>query len=113
VEGEARMKITVKVEADPGEEQADALVYAETLQNAANLFVEKNRFYGGAFREQGWMGNLARIMSKTARLRSMQWRPAPLDDANETVDDTLVDLVNLSVFGIINRQERNIWGRRG
>lgn len=95
-----------------------ALEGSHTVQLACEQFAgalatmrAKDRQYGGAWREQGWMGNLARIMSKTARLRNMLWRDYALSDAAEPVRDTLQDLMNLCVFMLLNLNGGNRWGR--
>jgi hypothetical protein len=82
--------------------------YEESL----NLMLRKNRDYGGAWREQGWMGNLARILSKTARLKSLLWKDFYEEGGNgEAVQDTVRDLMNLCLFFMWNRDAHNRWGR--
>lgn len=81
------------------------------FERALRLAVEKDRLYQGAWRHQGWMGNLARIMSKVARLRAMCWMDLPVEDSKETVEDTALDLVNLSAFFLVNKRDRNRWGQ--
>lgn len=83
----------------------------EIFAGALGTIIAKDRLYGGAWRDQGWMGNLARIMSKTARLRSMLWRDAQISSADEPVRDTLQDMINLCVFMLLNMQRANKWGR--
>lgn len=78
------------------------------------LVREKDKAYGGAWQQQGYMGNLARIMSKTARLQSMMWRDDPdryhLDEMGESITDTLHDLMALAAFMATNIEEENRWG---
>lgn len=74
------------------------------------LMAEKEQNYGGAWRTQGWQGNIARILSKCARLKAMLWREQPQESSTEPVEDTLLDLINLSVFTLINRRNENRWG---
>lgn len=71
----------------------------------------KERHYAGAWRDQGWRGNLARVLSKTSRLRNMLWRSDPIEGSGEPAQDTLQDLISLTAFTILNRQARNEWGR--
>lgn len=87
------------------------LMAFEQFAGALATMVAKDRQYGGAWREQGWMGNLARIMSKAARLRSMLWSDVQQSSAREPVADTLQDLMNLCVFMKLNIQAANKWGR--
>lgn len=89
-----------------GTQEALRRVFEQAL-NTANA---KNKHYGGAWRHQGWMGNLARIMSKVARLRAMCWMDFPIEDSKEPVKDTALDLINLSAFFLINNTEGNRWG---
>lgn len=88
------------------------LASTEVLAGALATLHAKDSLYGGAWREQGWMGNLARIMSKTARLRNMLWQTHTVDNEEEPVKDTIQDLINLCVFMMLNRQSGNRWGKR-
>ena len=77
---------------------------------------KKDAAYGGAWQRQGYMGNLARIMSKTERLKNMMWRDDALSDDlpeghDESVMDTLHDLMALAAFMASNLEEGNRWGR--
>jgi hypothetical protein len=80
------------------------------FESALFMAVSKNKQYRDAWRKQGWMGNLARIMSKTERLRAMCWRNTAMESRNEPVQDTLLDLINLSAFFLINKGNDNQWG---
>lgn len=83
------------------------------FEKAINLVAVKSEGYGDAWRVQGWMGNLARIMSKVARLRTMLWRTEDAGQSgDEAVEDTALDLVNLSVFFLLNRRHQNRWGSK-
>lgn len=85
---------------------------ARVMAGALGTIAAKNADYGGAWQAQGWMGNLARIMSKTARLKNMLWRDDPgLRNSDEPVTDTLVDLINLCVFALLNMRRSNRWGQ--
>lgn len=82
------------------------------LDDCLELVVVKNSAYGDAWKDQGYMGNLARIMSKHSRLRNMVWGDTLEDlDTEETVEDTLLDMINLCAFMILNWQEDNRWGK--
>lgn len=85
-----------------------ASVYDEALQ----LAHKKNISYGDAWRRQGWMGNLARMMSKMSRIKHMLWRDHDLQSAEESATDTAIDLINITGFLVINRSETNKWGNR-
>lgn len=81
---------------------------------AFNLVQAKTAGYGAAWREQGYMGNLARILSKGSRLKSLLWQDFQYDGtADESVEDTALDLMNLCVFFLLNRGQMNKWGPRG
>lgn len=84
--------------------------YAEAVQK---LIRSKDAAYGGAWQRQGYMGNLARIMSKAARLENMMWRDDGYTDAtdeDESVMDTLKDLMALAAFMAANIEDGNRWG---
>lgn len=76
------------------------------------LVYKKNGLYANAWRTQGYMGNLARIMSKVARLKNMLWTNHQMESADEPVSDTLYDLANITAFAGINYSEENKWGGR-
>lgn len=79
----------------------------------------KKRAYGDAWMRQGYMGNLARIMSKAARLENMLWRDQvqgldfdiSQDGDQESVMDTLIDLSAMCSLMIANLEDGNRWGR--
>lgn len=84
---------------------------AEVLLGALDLAADKNDTYQDAWREQGYMGNLARVLSKSSRIRNMAWCDSEDTlDGVESVEDTLLDLINLAAFAVINIREENRWG---
>lgn len=91
---------------------SEAEAFANVLARAFDLYVRKNAQYGSAWREQGYMGSLARILSKAARLKNMQWTDTPHEHSDESVEDNVTDLLNLCVFFLLNRQQHNRWGVR-
>jgi hypothetical protein len=88
--------------------QQDLLAIMERL---LNLQERKAQNYGEAWRSQGYTGNVARVLSKVGRLKNMLWRDNPIEDAAETVVDTLEDLCLIAMFAIINYKEKNRWGK--
>jgi hypothetical protein len=84
----------------------------EIFSRCIALQRKKALTYGNAWREQGYMGNVARVLSKASRIKNMVWGDvfSNLDDTDESVTDTLHDLINISCFFIINKQDRNRWG---
>lgn len=100
---------------DPEDEKTEGYstlkALAEEYKMAFELAKEKNAAYGSAWREQGYMGNLARILSKAARLKNMMWRDSASMYADEPPTDTARDLLNLTAFFLINLCNRNKWGR--
>lgn len=84
------------------------------FDTVAIIVAAKDQQYGVAWKSQGWMGNLARIMSKTSRLKAMLWK----DNGNpvfggkevESVQDTLHDLIAITAFALINFGKANKWG---
>lgn len=91
------------------EAQATVLALAQVFNEALIVAHGKNGHYGDAWRRQGWMGNLARIQSKVQRLTHMLWRDHDLDDANEPVRETAIDLINIAGFFIVNRNDQRKW----
>lgn len=91
--------------------------------DALRLLEHKNQGYRDAWRKQGYMGNLGRLQSKAERLKNLLWRdadgngyPLPPDrigaEQAETVVDTLLDMVNLSAFMVVNWTAQNRWGNK-
>jgi hypothetical protein len=82
------------------------------LDDAMRLLSQKNSTYQDAWKEQGWRGNLARIMSKVARLRNMLWRSQVtlMNGDKEHPRDTLLDVINCCVFAILNIDDGREWG---
>lgn len=90
-----------------------------TTFNLAELFIsalilqqQKASTYGEAWRDQGWAGNVSRVLSKASRLRNMLWRDQPIESDKEPVVETLLDMINLAAFAIINYNAKNRWGNR-
>jgi hypothetical protein len=78
-------------------------------------YLEKAPQYGKSWQRQGAMGNLSRIMSKTARLENMFWGLGKDDFVGitgEGADDSLVDLPNLCAFMQANLMMGNSHGKR-
>lgn len=109
--GDVRLEL-VAPEGWQAEEGSHTILMAtEVFAGALATMRAKDRQYGGAWREQGWMGNLARVMSKAARLRNMLWRDYQLEGSAEPVRDTIQDMINLLVFMTLNMNGGNRWGR--
>jgi hypothetical protein len=83
---------------------------ARVFEQALNIAHRKDAMYGAAWAKQGWMGNLARMMSKMSRLRNMLWQSYQVEDSEETVNETAYDLIAISTFFLLNRSEQNQWG---
>ena len=97
---------------DPAVKGAATLeAMAHMMSEALQVTERKNVGYGDAWRQQGWMGNTARILSKASRLKNMVWQDYEFGDGVETVDETVRDMMNLCVFFLMNRGQENKWGR--
>ena len=98
--------------------QGDAVIaftaYAEAVRELVRV---KDAAYGGAWQKQGYIGNLARILSKADRLKNICWQdesgtPEPAASTlDENVLDTLKDLMALAAFMAANIEDGNRWGR--
>ena len=84
---------------------------AEVFLECVDLVTLKDAQYGGAWRSQGYMGNVARVLSKASRLKTLMWCD---EDPNETLEepvmDTLIDIINVAAFAVLNLREGNRWG---
>lgn len=87
--------------------------------DAVAALLKKKQAYGDAWKEQGYMGNLARVLSKVSRLKNMLWREQPWlgtggeesEVEKESALDTLYDLSALCALAIANIEEGNRWGQ--
>lgn len=78
----------------------------------------KSKGYGSAWQVQGYMGNLARVLSKSSRLKNILWNDNTGDHSDgeevhpqyESLQDTLRDLAALCAFMASNIEEGNRWG---
>lgn len=126
------MNIDVQVvseECEVGVREMQAL--AQVFRDAASIAVQKNAEYGNAWQAQGWRGNVARILSKASRIKHMLWVQIPtlsrsqqFDIASdglvlrrtsveaEAIEDTLLDLINISAFALMNIRQDNEWGEK-
>jgi hypothetical protein len=95
----------------PGSAPAVVQSFAEQCEALA---AEKDALYGGAWQRQGYMGNMARVLSKIERLREMVWRDGELSEGttDETIIDTLRDLSNIAAFMAENINNGNRWGEK-
>lgn len=126
-EGERREKVQ-RLEVELLKAREDQVAHGDPMPlqdvrnvvgDALRLLESKNVSYRDAWRKQGYMGNLSRVQSKAERLKSMLWRdadgdgyplPANYTRDGETIVDTLLDLINLSAFTVVNWTEENRWG---
>jgi hypothetical protein len=91
------------------------IAHADAVQQ---LVKRKDAAYGGAWQKNGYIGNLARIKSKTDRLTNMLWKDEqyPIGGTDgrmseeESVLDTLHDLMALCAFMATNIEDGNRWG---
>lgn len=116
---EAHEGIKSILRGDPPPPPSAPAVASDFFQGCVELARTKDKSYGGAWRRQGYMGNLSRILSKAARLENMAWSDNPdlgengiLAESEESLEDTLKDLANLASFMYANMREGNRWGAR-
>lgn len=82
-------------------------IYAE----ASRLFAIKNASYQDSWRDQGWRGNVSRVLEKAKRIRSLLWRQSVLlNGSKEHPRETLMDIMNTCAFAIINMDDGVEWG---
>jgi hypothetical protein len=77
-----------------------------------SLFCTKNRQYGNSIEETGVLGAVVELVAKNARLRELvlksnTWGTAMIPSEIEAVRDTLRDLVNYGVIGLIQLEQGN------
>lgn len=84
----------------------------QVFNEALALAEKKNTDYGDAWRDQGWRGNLSRILEKTKRLRTLLWKDGSVipEVASEGSRETALDIINTACFFILNHDARVEWG---
>ena len=94
-----------------------AQVVAQFHDAALRLAVSKDQAYRKAWVEQGYMGNVGRILSKASRLRALMWGDRHVEEMTteelmreDGIRDTLLDMANLCAFAAHNMAEGNRWG---
>jgi hypothetical protein len=114
---EGKLKLVLMDEAGNVVAPDPSKVGSRTTQQLLDLFADlvqlqmrKGQEYGEAWRSQGYMGNVARVLSKASRLKNMLWRDFQMESADEPIEETLGDLVNLAAFAVLNYRDRNKWG---
>ena len=81
------------------------------FDEALDLARRKNADYGDAWRDQGWRGNLSRILEKAGRLRNLLWRGSnSIPIVDEDTRQTMLDIINTAAFFIINKDHGVEWG---
>lgn len=87
-------------------------VLQEVFQETLKLARLKDQTYAQAWRTQGYMGNVARVLSKAARLKELLWRDH--DNARtlpiNASEEELVDIINIAAFALHNLRQGNRWG---
>lgn len=85
----------------------------EVFTHCMDIASRKNADYGNSWRKNGYMANLPRVMEKVDRLRSLMWVDgAESQVPEETLNETVLDLINTAAFLAINISEGNRWGDR-
>lgn len=81
------------------------------FDEAVRLASAKNADYGDAWRDQGWRGNLSRVLEKAKRLKTLLWKANGNDPrVAETTRETALDMINTLAFFIINQDAGMEWG---
>lgn len=100
-----------------GEEHLEGMEGFATLEAMRKVFEKclqlqyrKGFTYGRTWQDQGYMGNVGRVLGKVSRLRNMVWRDSQIESSEESRMDTLGDLINIAAFAIINMENDNKWG---
>jgi len=85
----------------------DTREHLSFLIEALQVYSDREEKYRGGWRDRGWKGNVADILRKTARIRSMFWDGEY--NPHEDPDD-IVDGINYSVFALRNAHMDNKTG---
>jgi len=86
--------------------------YSKVVSEALELSIRKNNAYGkGNISALGVRGIFVRIWDKTNRLKTLVWDKTGKDEVNESVRDTLIDLANYAIYGVMLID--GTWERKG
>ena len=76
--------------------------YEAVFKEAKELSIRKNNAYGKSnISALGVRGVFVRMWDKVNRLKTLIWDKTGKDDVNESVRDTLIDLINYAVYGVM------------
>jgi hypothetical protein len=85
--------------------------YDEIIKEARGLCRRKANDYGTESLDAfGPRGVIVRIWDKVCRLRNLLWRDTTSQVKSESIDDTLIDLINYAVITIAMRRDK--WKRK-
>lgn len=88
--------------------EQNAKLHGAILQEMHELYLRKNADYGNSFEEQfkeyGLTSLIIRLEDKLRRLKQLSKRKAQVKD--ETIYDTLMDMSNYSVMGLMELKKR-------
>lgn len=83
--------------------KTDKDLHQELLTEIHDMYVRKNKDYGNSFAEQfgeyGLLSLVIRLDDKLRRLKQLSTNEASVKD--ESVEDTLLDLANYSIMGVM------------
>ena len=72
----------------------------EIIKNNRELFIKKNKDYGNSFEDFGYIGIIIRINDKINRLKSL-YRRKTINIEDESFEDTINDLYNYTILGLL------------
>lgn len=89
----------------------DTRAQLHVFLGALKVYVDREPKYRGGWRQRGWKGNVADVLRKVERVRSMFWDQdyEPLKGDNA---DDIIDLMNYCAFFMRNADEGNRTGKR-
>ena len=74
--------------------------YDSISNEARNIFLNKNADYGDSYKDYGVIGILSRVNEKIKRGLNIEKNKINMV-ADETIRDTLLDLMNYAILGLI------------
>lgn len=74
------------------------------LDEVIEIILRKNADYGDAWQRHGVAGVLVRLSDKSLRLQNLEGREALVVD--ESVTDTLIDIVGYAALGLLHQRSR-------
>lgn len=85
----------------------EVLSYETIMNSNRELFIKKNNDYGSSFEDFGFIGIIVRLNDKINRIKSLMNKSGTHEVENEAIDDSVQDLYNYCVLGMMYKFKKD------